>query len=272
MRIIREDWFVIAHDDDPDGLRLAFGDGPIDYKPPRWPDPDYPQQMHLDISVDNLDTSEHQALRLGASKLQDKGTFRSYSDPAGHPFCLYPSTPQPQPTKTTAHPSDPTTDHPTERTPDHPTNRMTHQRANRTTDHPTNRTTDRTTDRTTKDPASRATDDSTERTTLDPSRRTRLGRIERVVIDCFSPRALAAFYAPLLDMPHRELDTPERVVITRADGRLPALAFQHAQFPAPRWPDPASHSRSTSTSASSPHPTPESTTTPSDAPETSPRT
>jgi hypothetical protein len=60
-----------------------------------------------------------------------------------------------------------------------------------------------------------------------------------VVIDCFSPRALAAFYARLLDMPRRELDTPERVVITRADGRLPALAFQHAQFPAPRWPDPA---------------------------------
>ena len=44
MRIIREDWFIIAHHDDPDGLRLAFGDGPIDYKPPRWPDPDYPSK------------------------------------------------------------------------------------------------------------------------------------------------------------------------------------------------------------------------------------
>jgi Glyoxalase-like domain len=65
------------------------------------------------------------------------------------------------------------------------------------------------------------------------------GRIGRVVVDCFSPRSLAAFYAELLDMPNRELDTPERVVIARADGHLPALAFQHAQSPAPRWPDPA---------------------------------
>ena len=59
------------------------------------------------------------------------------------------------------------------------------------------------------------------------------------MIDCFSPRALAGFYAELLDMPRRELDTPERVVITRAAGTPPALAFQHAQVPAPRWPDPA---------------------------------
>jgi len=39
-------------------------------------------------------------------------------------------------------------------------------------------------------------------------------------------------------MPRRELDTPERVVITRPAGTPPALAFQHAQVPAPRWPDP----------------------------------
>ena len=54
-----------------------------------------------------------------------------------------------------------------------------------------------------------------------------------------SPRALADFYAALLDMPERELDTPQRVVIAGTDGRLPTLAFQYAQFPAPRWPDPA---------------------------------
>ncbi|WP_350277632.1 VOC family protein [Kribbella sp. HUAS MG21] len=167
MRIVREDWYVIADEDDPDGLTLAFGDGPIDYRPPRWPDPDFPQQMHLDISVDDLDSSEQRALRLGASKLQDKGSFRTYADPDGHPFCLYADT------------------------------------------------------------------------TEDPTGRTRLGRIDRVVIDCYSPRTLAGFYAALLDMPRRELDTPERVVIARADGRRPALAFQHAKFPAPRWPDPA---------------------------------
>ena len=183
MRIIREDWFLIARDDDPDGLKLGFGDGPIDYHPPRWPDPNFPQQMHLDISVADLDASEQRALDLGASKLQDKATFRSYADPSGHPFCLYRCTPNDQTGTTTEH--------------------------------------------------------LTGHAPADPTGRNRLGRIDRVVIDCYSPRALAGFYATLLDMPQRELDTPERVVIARSDGRLPALAFQHAQSPAPRWPDPA---------------------------------
>lgn len=52
------------------------------------------------------------------------------------------------------------------------------------------------------------------------------------------PAALAGFHAALLDLPEEELDTPERVVVARADRRLPAPAFQHAQVPAPRWHDP----------------------------------
>jgi hypothetical protein len=39
------------------------------YSPPRWPDPAYPQQAHLDILVDDLDTGEARALQLGASRL-----------------------------------------------------------------------------------------------------------------------------------------------------------------------------------------------------------
>lgn len=63
--------------------------------------------------------------------------------------------------------------------------------------------------------------------------------IGRVVLDCFSPRALASFYEGVLDMPTRVEDTPERVVSARADRSLPMLAFQHApSFVAPRWPDP----------------------------------
>jgi len=60
-----------------------------DYNPPRWPDPAYPQQAHLDISVDDLDAGEARALELGASRL-DGGAegFRVFADPAGHPFCL----------------------------------------------------------------------------------------------------------------------------------------------------------------------------------------
>ena len=44
MRIIREDWLVIAKDES-SFPRLAFGDGPSEYRPPRWPDPEHPQQL-----------------------------------------------------------------------------------------------------------------------------------------------------------------------------------------------------------------------------------
>jgi hypothetical protein len=59
------------------------------YNPPRWPDPAYPQQAHLDLLVDDLDASEATALELGASRLPAGGDrFRVLADPAGHPFCL----------------------------------------------------------------------------------------------------------------------------------------------------------------------------------------
>jgi hypothetical protein len=88
MRIIREDWLVIAKDEET-FLRLAFGDGPSDYQAPQWPDPDHPQQLHLDITVHDLEATEALVLRLGARLLQDVGAYRSYADPVGHPFCLY---------------------------------------------------------------------------------------------------------------------------------------------------------------------------------------
>jgi catechol 2,3-dioxygenase-like lactoylglutathione lyase family enzyme len=59
------------------------------------------------------------------------------------------------------------------------------------------------------------------------------------VYDCFSPRALAAFYEELLGMRTRKQDSEHWVLIAREDGSLPMLAFQHAQVTAPRWPDPA---------------------------------
>lgn len=59
------------------------------YTRPRWPDPAYPQQAHLDIDVDDLDAGEAWALDLGASRLDGAGDgFRVFADPAGHPFCL----------------------------------------------------------------------------------------------------------------------------------------------------------------------------------------
>lgn len=88
MRVIRTDWFVVARDEN-SFPRLAFGDGPGPYRPPRWPDPEQPQQVHLDFTAYDLDAAGELALRLGASLLQDQGEYRSYADPAGHPFCLY---------------------------------------------------------------------------------------------------------------------------------------------------------------------------------------
>lgn len=83
---------------DPDWVQLAApGGGPAlafqlapDHVPPRWPDPEHPQQLHLDFDVPDLDVAEAQVLELGAVRHshQPGESFRVYLDPAGHPFCL----------------------------------------------------------------------------------------------------------------------------------------------------------------------------------------
>jgi catechol 2,3-dioxygenase-like lactoylglutathione lyase family enzyme len=61
-----------------------------DYRPPRWPGAEHPQQLHLDIAVPDLDTGEAAVVALGARKheVQPGETFRVFLDPVGHPFCL----------------------------------------------------------------------------------------------------------------------------------------------------------------------------------------
>lgn len=72
-----------------DGRCISFHrvDG---YTPPDWPTQERPQQMHLDMIVDDLDTAEAAVLDLGATRHPDQpGTsYRVFLDPAGHPFCL----------------------------------------------------------------------------------------------------------------------------------------------------------------------------------------
>ncbi|MEW9529998.1 VOC family protein [Microbispora sp. NPDC049125] len=90
-------WDVINQDDEwvtlSDGgqVRLCFQAAP-DHKPPIWPDPEHPQQFHLDVRVDDLDKAEAAVLEIGAVKHghqpSTEGGFRVYLDPAGHPFCL----------------------------------------------------------------------------------------------------------------------------------------------------------------------------------------
>ena len=80
-----------------DGMAMIGSDGeqPVlfqqvaDYTSPRWPDPAYPQQVHLDVQVDDFDTAEQAVLALGARRLAGgEKTFRVYADPANKPFCL----------------------------------------------------------------------------------------------------------------------------------------------------------------------------------------
>ena len=61
-----------------------------DYQPPQWPAQQVPQQMHIDVIVDDLDAGEAAVLKLGATRheYQPGTTFRVFLDPAGHPFCL----------------------------------------------------------------------------------------------------------------------------------------------------------------------------------------
>jgi catechol 2,3-dioxygenase-like lactoylglutathione lyase family enzyme len=84
---VEDDWVQLAAE--PGGVSLAFQLAP-DHIPPKWPDPEHPQQFHLDLDVADLDEAEAQVLAIGARKHdhQPGTTFRVFLDPAGHPFCL----------------------------------------------------------------------------------------------------------------------------------------------------------------------------------------
>jgi len=79
------DFVVVSRDDTTSGI--AFQLAP-DHQPPTWPDPSIPQQLHLDVMVDDVVAAAPQVLALGARRLP--GGDHVYADPAGHPFCLIP--------------------------------------------------------------------------------------------------------------------------------------------------------------------------------------
>ena len=83
---ITDDWATIQAEY---GHTIAFQQVQH-YAPPVWPGQEHPQQMHLDVTVDDLDEAEAAVLQLGATKHDHQpGTrFRVLLDPAGHPFCL----------------------------------------------------------------------------------------------------------------------------------------------------------------------------------------
>jgi hypothetical protein len=77
-----DDFVVVAASNRASGL--AFQRSP-DQRPATWPDPAVPQQIHLDVMVDDLPAARRAVLALGAAPLGDPNVF---ADPAGHPFCL----------------------------------------------------------------------------------------------------------------------------------------------------------------------------------------
>jgi predicted enzyme related to lactoylglutathione lyase len=85
---------------DPDWCEVHFAGSPFklafqhvtSYVPPAWPD-GVPQQLHLDLTVSDLDAACRRAASLGAVVLSDRveepgSFFIVFADPAGHTFCL----------------------------------------------------------------------------------------------------------------------------------------------------------------------------------------
>ncbi len=63
-----DDWVVIAHATAASGIAFQLAPDPGGAS---CPDPDYPQQVHLDVMVDDVQEPEDPVLSLGARRLDD---------------------------------------------------------------------------------------------------------------------------------------------------------------------------------------------------------
>lgn len=85
--VTKEDgWYQLAPSG---GVSIAFQR--VEHHRP--PSPSRPQQLHLDVKVDDLAAAEEVVLGYGAEVRSephpgDGSPWRVYADPAGHPFCL----------------------------------------------------------------------------------------------------------------------------------------------------------------------------------------
>jgi catechol 2,3-dioxygenase-like lactoylglutathione lyase family enzyme len=86
---VEDDWHTVYVDGEP---RLGFQLAPNHVKPD-WPEGE-PQQIHLDLYVDDIRTAHAEAMEVGAVLLKPADDldapdgFQVYADPSGHPFCL----------------------------------------------------------------------------------------------------------------------------------------------------------------------------------------
>jgi catechol 2,3-dioxygenase-like lactoylglutathione lyase family enzyme len=76
-----DDFVVVSENDRTSGLAFQLAPNHV---APTWPGSAVPQQMHVDVMVEDLDRAAREILALGASSLGGD----VYADPAGHPFCL----------------------------------------------------------------------------------------------------------------------------------------------------------------------------------------
>ncbi|WP_308289334.1 VOC family protein [Mumia sp. zg.B17] len=75
------DFVVVSADEETSGMAFQRA---ADLPDPTWPDPAVPQQMHVDVMVEDVAAAGARVVALGAHHLEDD----VYADPAGHPFCL----------------------------------------------------------------------------------------------------------------------------------------------------------------------------------------
>jgi Glyoxalase-like domain len=90
-RVLRDDKWHSVFDADGHwviGVQLA-----PDHVPPDWPNGN-PQQVHLDLHVDDPASAHAKAIALGARILRGADDLAAaeghevFADPAGHPFCI----------------------------------------------------------------------------------------------------------------------------------------------------------------------------------------
>lgn len=83
-----DDWVTLGDAAQPPRVALQRV---ADFVPPGWQSLGAPQQMHIDVLVEDLDVAQEAVLSLGAKLLEDSDKpigYRVYADPVGHPFCL----------------------------------------------------------------------------------------------------------------------------------------------------------------------------------------
>lgn len=85
---VDDDWHMVLVDGLP---RIGVQLDPEHIRPD-WPD-GTPQQVHLDLWVEDIEPAHDHVMALGAQVLksatyEEGSAYQVYSDPSGHPFCL----------------------------------------------------------------------------------------------------------------------------------------------------------------------------------------